>query len=31
MMIPIKVYDNTNNLKINNVNFEYGFKFYICM
>jgi hypothetical protein len=31
MMIPIKVYDNMNNIKINNVNFEYGFKFYICM
>jgi hypothetical protein len=31
MMIPIKVYDNMNNLKIDNVNFEYGFKFYICM
>jgi hypothetical protein len=27
MMIPIKVYDNMNNIKINNVNFEYGFKF----
>jgi hypothetical protein len=24
MMIPIKVYDNMNNLKIDNVNFEYG-------
>ncbi len=31
MMIPIKVYDNMNNLKIDNVNFEYGFKFYVCM
>jgi hypothetical protein len=31
MMIPIEVYDNMNNLKIDNVNFEYGFKFYICM
>jgi hypothetical protein len=31
MMIIIKVYDNMNNLKIDNVNFEYGFKFYICM
>jgi hypothetical protein len=31
MMILIKVYDNMNNLKIDNVNFEYGFKFYICM
>jgi len=30
-MIPIKVYDNMNNLKIDNVNFEYGFKFYICI
>ncbi len=30
-MIPIKVYDNMNNSKIDNVNFEYGFKFYICM
>jgi len=31
MMIPIKVYDNMNNLEIDNVNFEYGFKVYICM
>jgi len=31
MMIPIKVYNNMNNLKIDNLNFEYGFKFYICM
>jgi hypothetical protein len=31
MMIPIEVYDNMNNLKIDNVNFEYGFKFYICI
>jgi hypothetical protein len=31
MIIHIKVYDNMNNLKIDNVNFEYGFKFYICM
>jgi hypothetical protein len=31
MMIPIKVYDNMNNVKLNNVNFEYGLKFYICM
>jgi hypothetical protein len=31
MMIFIKAYDNMNNWKINNVNFEYGFKFYICM
>jgi hypothetical protein len=30
-MIPIKIYDNMNNLKIDNVNFEYGVKFYICM
>ncbi len=30
-MIIIKVYDNMNNLEIDNVNFEYGFKFYICM
>ncbi len=30
-MISIKVYDNMNNYKIDNVNFEYGFKFYICM
>jgi hypothetical protein len=30
-MIIIKVFDNMNNLKIDNVNFEYGFKFYICM
>jgi hypothetical protein len=30
-MIPTKVHDNMNNLKINNVDFEYGFKFYICM
>jgi len=30
-MIPIKVYDNINNSKINNVNFEYGLKFYIFM
>jgi len=31
MMIPIKVYDNMNNKKIDNVDFEYGFKFYVCM
>jgi hypothetical protein len=31
MMIPIKVYDNMNNSKIDNVNFEYGLKFYVCM
>ncbi len=30
-MLPIKVYDNMNNLKNDNVNFECGFKFYICM
>jgi len=30
-MIPIKIYYNMNNLKINNVNFDYGFKFYIFM
>jgi hypothetical protein len=30
-MIPIEVYDNVDNLKIDNVNFEYGFKFYVCM
>jgi hypothetical protein len=31
-MIPIKLYDNMNNLKINNVNSEYDFKFfYVCM
>jgi hypothetical protein len=30
-MIPINVYDNMNNLKFDNVNFEYGFKLYICM
>jgi hypothetical protein len=27
----LKVYDNLNNLKFDNVNFEYDFKFYICM
>jgi hypothetical protein len=31
MMIMIKIYDNMNNSKIDNVNFEYGFKFYVCM
>jgi hypothetical protein len=31
MMILIKVYEKMNNLKIDNVDFEYGFKFYICM
>jgi len=31
MMIPIIVYDNMNNLKIDNVNFEYGFKLYVYM
>jgi hypothetical protein len=30
-MIPIKVYDNMNNKFFDNVNFEYGFKFYICI
>jgi hypothetical protein len=29
LMIPIKVYDNMNNVNFDNVNFEYGFKFYI--
>jgi hypothetical protein len=29
-MTPIIVYDNMNNLKIHNVNFEYNFKFYTC-
>jgi hypothetical protein len=29
MMIPIKIYDNMNNSKIDNVNFEYGLKFYV--
>jgi hypothetical protein len=31
MMILIKVYDTMNNWKFDNVNFEYDFKFYICM
>jgi hypothetical protein len=31
MMISIKGYENMNNLKIDNVNFQYGFKFYVCM
>jgi len=31
MMVPIKIYDNMNNLKIDNLNFEYDLKFYICM
>jgi hypothetical protein len=31
MMITIKVYDNMNNEKLNNVDFEYGFKFYACI
>jgi hypothetical protein len=31
MMISIEVYNNMNNLKTNNVNFEYVFKFYVCM
>jgi hypothetical protein len=30
-MTSTKVYDNMNNLKIDNVNFEYGFTFYIYM
>jgi len=31
MMIPIKFYDNMNNYKFHNVNFEYGFKFaFVC-
>ncbi len=31
MMIHIKVYDNINNSKSDNVNFEYAFKFYVNM
>jgi hypothetical protein len=31
MVIPIKVYNNMNNLKIDNANFEHGFRFYVCM
>jgi hypothetical protein len=31
MKFPIKVYHTMNNLKFDNVVFEYGFKFYICM
>ncbi len=31
MMIPIKIYDNMNNKKIDHVNFECGFRFYVCM
>jgi hypothetical protein len=31
MMIPIKVDDNMNNKKLDNVNFEYGFQFDVCM
>jgi hypothetical protein len=31
MMTTLNVFDNMNNLKIDNVNFECGFKFYICM
>jgi hypothetical protein len=31
MMVFTKFYDNINNLKIDNVNFEYDFKFYIYM
>jgi hypothetical protein len=30
MMISIKVY-NMKNKFFDNVNFEYGFEFYICM
>jgi len=31
MMIPIKVYDNMNNPKFDNVNFEYGLHFtFVC-
>jgi hypothetical protein len=30
-MVSISVYDNMNNSKNENANFEYGFKFYICM
>jgi hypothetical protein len=31
MMIPIKVYDNMNNEKINNFNFEYASNFtFVC-
>jgi len=29
MIILIKVYDNNNNYKFDNVSFEYGFKVYI--
>jgi len=31
MKIPIKVYHTMNNKKNDNVDFEYGFKFYVCM
>jgi hypothetical protein len=31
MMVLIKVYDNIIIKKFDNVNFEYDFKFYICM
>jgi hypothetical protein len=31
MINPIKIYENMNNSKNNNVNFKYGFKFYVCM
>jgi hypothetical protein len=31
MMIPIRVYDNMNNGKFENFNFEYGFKLtFVC-
>jgi hypothetical protein len=29
MMIPIKVYDNINNLKIDNVKYDFNFMF-VC-
>ncbi len=31
MITLIKVYENMKNEKIDNVNFEYGFKFCVCM
>jgi hypothetical protein len=30
-MISIKIYDNMNNQNFDNINFEYGLKFYACM
>jgi hypothetical protein len=30
-MISIKDYDNVNNLKTDNINFESRFKFYVYM